>query len=76
MNHLQFMDDQLQFSRLDFIKLASFEDVKALMRSGYAYAQRTDANGGFYKLDSTRKWVGRRIAEFPSYAIGKMFSAA
>jgi hypothetical protein len=52
---VQFMDDQLQFNRMDFIKLAAFEEVLALEAAGYAYAQRTDAAGGFRcKLDAVR----------------------
>lgn len=43
---LQFNDDQLSWSRLDFIRLADLEQVQAFVQSGYDYAQRTDAAGG------------------------------
>lgn len=42
---VQFNDDQLQWSRLDFIKLCDLEQVQAFVQTGYAYAERTDAAG-------------------------------
>jgi len=74
---MQFMDDQLQYSRLDFIKLSSYEEVKALVRSGYEYARRTDAAGGYEeKLGSLRKGVIRRVLEYPVYALNKVNAVA
>lgn len=63
---MQFFDDQLQFNRLDFIKLSSYEEVKKLMSFGYAYAERTDSAGGFDDiLGKNRKWIVRRALEYP-----------
>jgi hypothetical protein len=41
---VQFNDDQLKWSRLDFIKLADVEQVEAFVQTGYAYAERVDAS--------------------------------
>ncbi|KAK9806776.1 hypothetical protein WJX72_002404 [[Myrmecia] bisecta] len=40
-------DEELQFSRLDFLKLREYEEVLGLIDTGYAYAQRVDDAGGF-----------------------------
>lgn len=57
-------DDQLEFSRLDFVKLLTLETVYELIRAGYSYAERTDAKGLFEeKLGSCRKSVARQAAE-------------
>lgn len=50
-----FLDDQLEYSRLDFIKLSSLLEVEALMESGYQWAMRTDAKGGFSQLETVRR---------------------
>lgn len=63
---LQFNDDQLQFSRLDFVKLAQFDEVAELERCGYAYAERMDLQGAFDSyLGTVRKGVVRRVIEYP-----------
>ena len=68
---MQFMDDELEFGRLDFIKLASVDGVRDLLRSGYVYGQRTDAVGGFDPvLGGQRKWLITRAVEFPVRQIG------
>lgn len=70
------MDDQLEFSRLDFIKLSSAEGVRELMRAGYAYGQRTDTLGGFEAtLGPRRKWLIRRVAEYPVRQLGHALGA-
>ena len=67
-----FFDDTLEFDRLDFVKLSSYEDVKALVRKGYAYAERTDAVGGFEeKLGSVRKGALRLAVEFPTRILNR-----
>ena len=38
-------DDQLNYSRWDFLKLRSYEDVLNLVKQGEAYAQRLDQAG-------------------------------
>eukprot|EP00891_Asterochloris_glomerata_P007605 jgi/Astpho2/7605/Aster-x0325 len=38
-------DDQLSYSRFDFLKLRSYEDVLRLVKQGEAYAQRLDQAG-------------------------------
>ena len=61
-----FYDDTLEFDRLDFIKLSSYEEVKNLVKRGYGYAQRTDARGGFEgTLGVARKSALRLAVEFP-----------
>lgn len=61
-----FNDDQLQFSRLDFVKLAQFDEVAELERCGYAYAERMDLQGAFDSyLGTVRKGVVRRVIEYP-----------
>ena len=60
-----FMDDQLEFSRMDFIKVLTFDTVKDLVKSGYSYAERTDAKGLFdEKLGSVRKGQVRKLLEY------------
>ncbi len=56
MRLLQFNDDQLKWNRLDFIKLCDLEQVEAFVQSGYAYAERTDAAGEYWR----RLWAGAR----------------
>lgn len=60
-----FMDDQLEFSRMDFIKVLTFDTVKDLVKSGYSYAERTDAKGMFdEKLGRVRKGQVRKLLEY------------
>ena len=74
---IQFKDDQLEYSRLDFIKLASYDGVKQLLRAGYAYAERTDAAGGFEAtLGQRRKWLITRVLETPGRRLGRALSPA
>ena len=40
-------DDQLSFKRLDFVRLRSYDSVMGLVRQGFDYAARVDADGGF-----------------------------
>ena len=69
------MDDQLKRSRLDFIKLAQWDEVVSFVRSGYAFAQRTDAAGGFGRwLAPTRKSGLRQVIEFPARRISTAWS--
>ena len=71
-----FFDDQLQFSRLDFLKLTDYEEVKNLVRFGYAWAQRTDEAGGFEeKLGMLRKSLARKALELPGRQFQKTFYA-
>lgn len=59
-----FMDDQLEFSRMDFIKVLTFDTVQDLVKSGYSYAERTDAKGLFNeKLGQVRKGQVRKLLE-------------
>lgn len=57
-----FMDDQLEFSRLDFIKISSYEAVLNLVRSGYSFAERMDARGVYKEKLGERKWIVQRLA--------------
>lgn len=41
-------DTALSVGRWDFLKLRSYEEVMALVQSGYDYAERTDAANGFH----------------------------
>lgn len=41
-------DDQLEFARLDFMKLKEYDEICELMIKGYDYAQRLHKSG---KLD-------------------------
>ena len=60
-----FMDDQLEFSRMDFIKVLTFDTVQDLVKSGYSYAERTDAKGMFdEKLGRVRKGQVRKLLEY------------
>ena len=57
-------DDQLEFSRLDFVKLLTLDTVYELIRTGYSYAERTDAKGLYdERLGSCRKSAVRQTAE-------------
>lgn len=38
-------DEELKYTRLDFLKLRRYEDVHALIDAGYAFAARRDAAG-------------------------------
>lgn len=70
------MDEQLQFDRLDFIKTASYDSVLDLVRSGYSYAERTDAKGMFdSQLGNRRKWIVRRLAEAPVHQLSNAVNA-
>jgi hypothetical protein len=70
-----FFDDTLEFERLDFMKLSDYEEVKELVRKGYAYGQRTDAAGGFEAmLGSTRKSAFTLALEFPKRQLQQLFS--
>ena len=40
-------DKELEFQRLDFVKLRSYESVMELVRQGEAYAKRVDDENGF-----------------------------
>lgn len=67
-----FFDDTLEFDRLDFVRVSSYEDVKALVKKGYAYAERTDAAGGWDdKLGAVRKGALRLAAEYPTRLINR-----
>ena len=69
------MDDQLKRSRLDFIKLAQWDEVVGFVRSGYSYAERTDAVGGFSPyLDAVRKPALQQVLEYPGRRISKLTS--
>ena len=68
-----FFDDTLEFNRLDFVKLSTYEEVKALARKGYEYAQRTDAAGGFEKLEAVRKNLIILALQYPWKQISKVF---
>ena len=48
-------DSELSFSRLDFLKLRSYESVLELMEQGYQYAARVDAQNGFDRVFGTVK---------------------
>ena len=70
-----FFDDSLEYDRLDFVKLSSFEEVKSLARKGYAYAQRTDAAGGFDStLGTVRKNMLTLALEFPTRQFNRMMA--
>jgi hypothetical protein len=59
-----FFDDQLEFSRLDFVKLLTLDTVNDLIQSGYSYAERTDAKGLYdEKLGQCRKGYVRQAVE-------------
>jgi hypothetical protein len=59
-----FLDDQLEFNRLDFIKILTFDTVLDLVKSGYSYAERTDARGLYAeKLGGVRKQALWRLLE-------------
>jgi hypothetical protein len=61
---VQFMDDQLEFDRMDFIKIMTFDTVLDLVKSGYSYAERTDAKGLYEeKLGQCRKKGLRKLLE-------------
>jgi len=71
----QFTDDQLQYSRLDFLKLSDIESVLKLERAGYAFAERMDETGGLdYHLESVRKGPVRRLVEFPVRQVARVFA--
>lgn len=70
-----FFDDTLEFDRLDFVKLSDYEEVKELVRRGYAYGQRTDAAGGFEAtLGPMRKGPLTLALEFPRRQLGALLS--
>lgn len=49
---------------MDFVKLLTLDTVYELIRTGYSYAERTDAKGLFeVKLGSCRKSIARQTAE-------------
>jgi hypothetical protein len=66
-----FFDDTLEFDRLDFVRLSSYEDVKSLVRKGYAFAERNDAAGGFDKLRAVRKGALRLAVEYPTRVLNR-----
>jgi hypothetical protein len=67
-----FFDDTLEFDRLDFVRLSSYEDVKALVKKGYAYAERSDAKGVFdEKLGAVRKGPLRLAVELPTRLLNR-----
>lgn len=68
-----FFDDQLQFNRLDFIKLSSMEEVEKLMEKGYQYGVRTNEGGGFAKLAPARKSAPFRAASALSHKLELLF---
>lgn len=60
-----FLDDQLEFSRMDFIKVLTFDTVNDLVKCGYSYAERTDAKGLYEeKLGRVRKGQVRKLFEY------------
>jgi hypothetical protein len=72
-----FFDDTLEFDRLDFVRLSSYEDVKALVKKGYAYAERRDAAGGWNeKLGAVRKGALRLAVEYPTRLINRALAEA
>lgn len=44
---LALQDEMLKSERLDFVKLRDPEEIKHLISTGYAYAQRLDEQGVF-----------------------------
>jgi len=72
-----FNDEQLQYERLDFIKLSSYDEVKDLMRAGYAYGGRCDSQNGFEPtLGPARKGLLTKVVEFPVRQFGRAFAVA
>lgn len=72
-----FFDDTLEFDRLDFVRLSSYEDVKALVKKGYAYAERTDAEGRWdEKLGAVRKGALRLAVEYPTRLLNRALAEA
>lgn len=69
-----FFDDQLQFNRLDFIKLSSMEEVERLMEKGYQYGVRTAEGGGFEKLAPARKSAPLRAVSALSHKLELLFT--
>ncbi|EFN59130.1 hypothetical protein CHLNCDRAFT_137944 [Chlorella variabilis] len=72
-----FNDDQLQWSRLDFIKLADLQQVQAFVGTGYAYAARVDAAGDCFErpLGSTRKGTVRKVLEVPVWGLRRALAS-
>lgn len=71
----QFNDDQLQYSRLDFVKLADIEWVLSLEKAGYDYADRVDRRGDFEQwLGAVRKGVVMRVLEYPVRQMARVFA--
>ena len=69
------MDDELKRSRLDFVKLAQWEEVVAYVRAGYSFGERADAAGAFDAwLAPVRKSGLRQAIEFPVRRISKTWS--
>ena len=74
---LQFDDKLLSWSRLDFLKLADYDEVLRLVRAGVAYAQRRDAAGGFDStLGELRKGALRRAVELPVRVVSNVVRQA
>jgi hypothetical protein len=48
--HACAQDELLKAERLDFIRLRNEEGIRELIDAGYAYAQRTEAAGGFERF--------------------------
>lgn len=59
----QFNDDQLKWSRLDFVKLADMEQVQAFVKTGYAYAERTDAGSEWAAQLAAGSWLACAYGE-------------
>jgi hypothetical protein len=72
-----FNDEQLEYQRLDFIKLTTYDEVKDLVKAGYAYARRADDRREFEPtLGPARKTLLTRVVEFPARQIGRAFAVA
>ncbi|KAL4419027.1 hypothetical protein ABPG77_010014 [Micractinium sp. CCAP 211/92] len=72
-----FNDDQLQWNRLDFIKLCDLEQVQAFVQTGFAYAERTDAAGELFEqtLGDVRKGTVRKVLELPVWRMRSVLAS-
>ncbi|KAL4430951.1 hypothetical protein ABPG75_006207 [Micractinium tetrahymenae] len=72
-----FNDDQLQWGRLDFIKLCDLDQVQAFVQTGHAYAERTDAAGELFEqtLGDVRKGTVRKVLEVPVWSLRRALAS-